>query len=89
MAEVALRQLVHAVRVGGGGRIEHVGHQHRVVDGRHLDAMGREHEPIVFHILGDLQDVRRFEQRFQTLEHLADRELAPEQISLAEQPARL
>ena len=36
--------------------VEHIGHQHGVVDGADLDAAQREHLPVVLQVLADLED---------------------------------
>jgi hypothetical protein len=54
VAKVALGQRVHPVPMQP--RIHRVGHQHRVVDGRHVDPVARQHLHVVLGVLPDLQD---------------------------------
>ena len=56
-------------------RVERVGHQHRVVDRRHLDAVARKHQPVVLDVLADLQHRRIFERRLQRFERRVERDL--------------
>jgi hypothetical protein len=51
MAEMQFRQIVHAVAVQA--TFEHVGEQHSIVDGRHLDAVMGKYLGIVFHVVAD------------------------------------
>ena len=54
VAEPAFRQIVHAVAAAAG--VEHVGDQHGVVVAGDFDAAAlREHQPVVFHVLRDLE----------------------------------
>ena len=82
MAEVALRELVHRMGFERRGGIERVGDQHRVVEGRDRDAVVREDEPVVFHVLGDLEHAGLFEQRLQALQHRRRIELAGQRLRL-------
>ena len=63
MPEVAHGEIVHAVPALAG--VERVGHQHGVVERRHVDAVLREDVEIVLDVLADLEDRRIFEQRLQ------------------------
>ena len=74
MAEPALGELVHAAAALAG--VEHVGEQHGVVIGRHMDAAAGEDQPVVFQVLRDLEDRRVFEQRLQAFERLRLLDLA-------------
>ena len=66
MAQVAFRQLVHAVP--DVARLKHVGHQHGVVDGFDVNAVTRQHLDIVLEVLADLEDARVFKQGPQSLD---------------------
>ena len=48
-----LGEVVHAVAAAAG--VEHVGHQHGVVVGLHVDAAPREDLPVEFQVLADLE----------------------------------
>ena len=54
VVEPALGEIVHAVTAFTG--VQHVGNQHGVVVAGDLDAALREHQPVVFHVLRDLED---------------------------------
>ncbi|GJE46912.1 hypothetical protein AEGHOMDF_6121 [Methylobacterium soli] len=79
---MAAGELVHAVSALAG--IEHVGDQHGVVEGRHRDPVAREHEPVVFEVLADLEHARILEERLQQRQRLVEGDLAGQQ-ALAEQ----
>ena len=64
VVEQLLRQRVHPVGAAAG--IEHIGHQHGVVDRRDLDAVAGQHQPVEFQVLPDLEDAAILQQR---LEH--------------------
>ncbi len=49
--------------MAGTAGIERVGHQHRVVVGRDLDAAHREYLPGEFQIMADLEHAFVFEER--------------------------
>ena len=72
--------------VAGAAGIEHVGHQHRVVVGRYLDAALGKQRPVELAVLADLEDALVFQQRLERAERggLADlvgRDLAGEQAA--------
>ena len=64
VVEPALGEVVHAVAAFSG--VEHIGDEHGVVIAGDLDAALREHQPVILHILRDLEDGLVLEQR---LEH--------------------
>ena len=68
VVEPALGEIVHAVAAFAG--VEHVGNQHGVVVAGGLDAALGEHQPVVFHILRDLEDAFVLEQRLEQNERL-------------------
>src|SRR3546814_1152640 len=51
LVEVEFRQLVHAVAMGAA--VEHVGHEHRVIDRIEPDAAAGQHQVVVFQIRSD------------------------------------
>ncbi len=59
MPQIAVRQRIHAVIVQAG--VHRVGHQHRVVDRRHVDALTGKDLGVIFHVLPDLEDARILE----------------------------
>ncbi len=61
VAQMALGELVEAVAVPAD--IEHVGHEHGVVDGRDVDAQALEHDHVVFDVLTNLEHARMLEKR--------------------------
>ena len=63
VVEPALGEIVHAVAALAG--IEHVGDQHGVVEAGDFDAALREHQPVVFQILPDLENALVLEQRLE------------------------
>ena len=63
VVEPALGEIVHAVAAFAG--VEHVGDQHGVVVAGDLDAALGEHQPVVFHVLRDLEDALVLEQRLE------------------------
>ena len=65
VVEPALGEIVHAVAALAG--VQHVGDQHGVVVAGDLDAALREHQPVVFQILPDLEDASVLEQRLERL----------------------
>ena len=69
-------------------RIQHVGHQHRVVDVDDVDARLAQHFEVVFHVLRDLQDAAILQQRLQPRQHDFASQLALREPALAEQIAR-
>ncbi len=79
---MAAGQFVHAVRALAG--IEHVGDQHRVVEGPDLDAVAGEHQPVVLDVLADLEHRRILQERLQARLHGLPGEL-PRQQAAAEQ----
>ena len=48
--------------------VEHVGHQHGVVERRDLDAVARKHQPVELQVLPDLEHAGIFQQRLQRVE---------------------
>ena len=78
-------ELVEAVAVAAG--IEHVGHEHRVVDRRELEPAFGEHEAIDFRIVHDLEHARRFEEWCEAREYVAFAQLPRHQVA-AEEIAR-
>src|SRR5947209_7128403 len=81
-------EFVEPVAVAAG--IEHVGHEHRVVDRRELEPAFGEHEAIDFRIVHDLEHARRFEERCEAREYVAFAQLpgtkSPPKRSLAPSP---
>ena len=75
VAEVELGQLVHAVVVHA--RVQHVGHQHGVLDGRHAHAVAAHHGHVVLGVLRHLEHGRVFHQRLQPFDGLLQPELGP------------
>ena len=68
--------------------VEHVGDQHRVVEGADRDAVALQHQPVVFHVLADLEDGPVLQDRLQGGErvahrHLARHEAAAEEVGIA------
>ena len=86
MAEMLGGELVHAMPVEA--IVEHIGHQHCVVEGADLDAKPLEDVAIEFHIMRDFQDAGIFQQRPQPVDHRRAVELAGQQGGTAEQVAR-
>ena len=74
VSEPALREIVDPVIAAPG--IEHIGHEHRVVARRDLDAVLSEDEPVIFEIVAELHDARVFEKRLQPRERRASLDLA-------------
>ena len=68
VAEVALGENIHSVPVAA--TVEHIGEQHRIVEGRDLDAVVLHHQRVVLDVLSDLQHGRVFEQRTDDLRAL-------------------
>ena len=68
MAEPALGKFIHAMTALAG--IEHIGKQHGVVDRCGVDAAFGKDQPVIFHVLADLQDRRVFQHRFQQRQRL-------------------
>ncbi len=66
MAEILLAQKVHAVVMQA--RVHRIGHEHRVVDRRHGDAVAGEDLGVVFDVLPDLEDRRVLEHGPQHIE---------------------
>ena len=52
VAEMQFGELVHAMAVAPG--VQHIGHEHGVIERRHFHAMLAEHRPVEFGVLGDL-----------------------------------
>ena len=77
--EMALREFVHAV--ADVARLEHVGDEHRVIDGADGDSVALEHLDIVLEVLPDLEDGRILEQRLQHREGFGQRHLAIDQLA--------
>ena len=73
VAEPALGERGDVVRAGAGA--EHVGDQHRVVEGGDVDAVAVHRQPVVFEIVADLEDRAVGEQRLQRGQCLVDRHL--------------
>ena len=73
MAEPQLSHGVHAVRSPAG--VEHIGHQHGVVERRDLDAVARQHLHVILQVLPDLEDALVLEQRLEDGERLRNRHL--------------
>ena len=65
--EVARRERIERVTEAPG--IEHVGHQHRVLERPRVDAAHSEKLQLELHVLADLQDTRVLEQRLERSEH--------------------
>ena len=68
--------------------VQHIGHEHGVIEGRHFHTMLAEHGPIEFGVLGDLEHAARFKQRPQALKHRFHRQLAGRPRVPAKQIAR-
>ncbi len=60
VGKMQLGQFVHAVAVQPA--FQHIGHQHRVVDGIKADAALKKHQRVIFEILAHLQHRRIFQQ---------------------------
>ena len=56
VGQVAFRQGIHPVTMQA--RIQRVGHQHRVVDGRDLHTVAAQDFGVVFDVLADFEDRR-------------------------------
>ncbi len=69
VVEVAIRQCLD--RVIGASSVEHVGHQHGVVERRELDAAQGKDLQVVFQVVPDLERARVFQQRFECRERRA------------------
>ena len=67
--EIALGERREAMVDAPG--IEHVGHQHRIVDRRHFDAAQREDQPVEFLVMTDLEDAAIFQERLERSERCA------------------
>ena len=83
VAQPALGQGVHALPAKP--RIQRIGQQHRIIKALHLDAVALHDQPVVFEILGDLEDRRILKQALQPANglvhvHLAVRLAAAQQI---------
>ena len=74
VVEVALRQLVHAMAVHAG--VQGEGDQHRVVDGRDVDAVAGEDRVVILEVLADFQDGRILKKRLQRLQRIFLADLA-------------
>src|ERR1700742_3098732 len=72
-AEITGGYSIHIVRAFAG--VEHVGHQHGVVDRADADAAGGEHQPFALHVVADLGDEGVFEHLFQCVERAPLRDL--------------
>ena len=79
MAEPAFGQFVHSVATDT--RVQGVGQEHRVIEGRNLDAVAHHHQPIVFQVLGDLQDAAVLEHRLEDIEGFVERDLPLDQTA--------
>jgi hypothetical protein len=73
VAQMFLRELVHAMAVEAA--FQGIGHQHRVLDRRHLDAETAEDQEIVFEILADLEDGDILQHRLQQRDDIGDGQL--------------
>ena len=76
MVEEALGELVHAVAVAGAA--QHVGEQHGVVAGGHLEPVMGEDAGVVLDVVADLEHRRVGEHGPQALDHGHQLELAVE-----------
>ena len=65
MAEKAFGERIETMVVAGRARVEGVREEHRVVDRRDADAAQGEHVHVDLDVVADLENARRFEQRFQ------------------------
>ncbi len=54
MAKPAFGKRVHAV--SAGACIKHIGNQHRVIEGHGVDAVTAHDEPVIFHVLCNLEN---------------------------------
>ena len=79
VAEPLFRQRVHALAAGSG--IGDVGQQHRVVERRGDDAAPEHHQPVIFHVVRDLEHGWMFEQRLQDVERVVLRYLPVDEPS--------
>jgi len=86
VTEMALGERIHAVRAATG--IEHIGDQHRVVQGGDGNAVTGENEPVIFHVLTNFENGGIFQQGFEAREDLREGQLAGEQGRAAEKIAR-
>jgi hypothetical protein len=73
--EVDRRGLVHAVAGKRLARVEVEGHDHRVLDRRHLHAMAGEDVEVIFEVVPDLDHAVVGEQGFQKRERGVERHL--------------
>ena len=68
VGQMQLAELVHAMAVQPA--FQHIGNQHRVVDGIKPDAALQEHQRVIFQVLAHLQDAVVFQQRLQPRQHI-------------------
>ncbi len=85
MTEPAFGQRVHAV--AAGACIQHIGNQHRIVERHGVDPIAPHDQPVIFHVLRDLEDRSVFKHRLQGGQRLAQRNL-PFNHAAAQQIAR-
>ena len=73
VAEIKLRQLIHAVAVQGC--FQHIRDQHRIVEWGDADAPLQQNQIIIFQVLCDFQHALIFQQRFEARQHRLFRQL--------------
>ena len=83
VAEMAMRERGKIMIAAAG--IEHVGHQHDVVECRERSAVTREHQRVLLEAVTDLEHAGIFEQRLEQIERVAFVDLAGSDASLGEQ----
>ena len=67
-AEIAVHQGVHVVRALTG--VKHVGHQHGVVDSGDAHSAAGQHQPVLLHVVTDLDDAEIFQDGLQRRERV-------------------
>ena len=73
MIEITLRQGIHAMPMQA--RMKRIGNQHRIVDGRDIDPVTRQHLGIIFHVLPDFQNRSILQQGRECLHNLTHQDL--------------
>ena len=74
MAEPAFGKAIHAVR-GVGAAVEHVGQEHRIIEGLGFDAVALHQQVVVFQVLRDLEDGGILQQILQSRQRITQRNL--------------
>ena len=62
--------------------VEHIGHQHGVVERVDLDAAPGKNLPVVFHVLADLEDAGVFQHLLDDLQRFVFRNLIGTELGL-------